>query len=169
MSPRTTSPRRTRTPLVDIKQEFHTFLYNWAVATDAGALRDKAKGKIKKWFETGGNGDLTVNENGSEFSEFDEPLEIAGRKITGLEHRRSVVSALDMDKVDAWLESLPEDVRIKYSKKLYKPVTDYVFQPDALYALNQEGEIPDELLDPDNEKGLITTDITWALHVTKAL
>ena len=168
MSPRTVS-RRTRTPLVDIQKEFHDFLHNWAVATDAGNLRDKAKGKIKKWFETGGDGEVTVNGNGSQFSEFEVPLEIDGRKITGLENRRSATPRLDVDKVDAWLESLPQAQREKLSARLYERVVDYRFKEDELYALNQEGIVPDDLLDPNNDGGFITTDVTWSLHVTKAL
>ena len=36
---------------------------------------------------------------------------------------------------------------------------DYLVKPDELYALNQEGIVPDDELDP-----LYTTTVTWALR-----
>lgn len=160
---RATRPRRT-TPITDISKEFLTFCTSWRTATTEGKKRDKARDRIKEWFEKGGDADheITVNDQGSQLVEFDEPVVIDGVRITGLENVRRQSDDLDLDKVDAWLDSLPEDTRKALAKKLYKPVTDYLFQQDALYALNQAGVITDAVLD-----SLFTTNLTWALTVKK--
>lgn len=160
---RVSRPRRTA-PILNIDKEFLLFVTNWRTATTAGNARDKAKAQIKRWFESGGDGDheVMVNENGSQIIEFAEPVAVDGVKVTGLENRRTAVTELDLDKVDAWLEGLDEETRKAYAKKLYKPVTDYVFQPDALFALQQQGKITEDQLD-----SLMTTSESWALCVTK--
>ena len=156
-------PRRV-TPLHDIERSFLEFVTFWRTASVAGKKRDKARDHIKEWFEKGGDADheITVNDQGSELVEFAEPLVLDGVTVTGLENVRKQSDELDLDKVDAWLDSLPEEQRKALAKKLYKPVTDYVFQQDALFRLQQEGVITEELMD-----SLYTTDITWALTVKK--
>jgi hypothetical protein len=160
---RATRPRRT-TPISDIEKFFLQFCTSWRTASTEGKKRDKARDIIKEWFEKGGDGDheITVNDQGSQLVEFEDAVVIDGVRITGLENVRRQSDDLDLDKVDAWLDSLPEVERAKLAKKLYKPVTDYVFQQDALYALNQAGVLSDAVLD-----SLFTTDITWALTVKK--
>lgn len=156
--------RRPRKPMVPIQQQFHAFLHNWAVATDAGKDRDRARDAIKAWFAKGGGAEheVTVNDNGSLQLLFDEPMEIAGRKILGLENRRSTSSTIDPDLIDEYLETLPQAKREAISKKIIKPVTDYVLDTDALMALNQDGTIPDEVLD-----GFYQTSETFSLNVLK--
>lgn len=160
---RVSRPRRT-TPILNIDKEFLLFVTNWRTATTAGNARDKAKQAIKRWFESGGDGDheVMVNENGSQIIEFTEPVAVDGVKVTGLENRRTAVTELDLDRVDEWLESLDEETRAAYSKLLFKKVTDYVFQPNALFALQQQGKITEEQLD-----ALMSTSVSWALCVTK--
>ena len=169
--PRNTVVRRSRaartpaTPLPPIEQTFHSFLFNGAQAKDASTLRDKAKDQLKKWFAGGGDADheITVNENGSQAVEFEKPLDIGGRKIRGLENRRTAVTSIDPDLVDEWLDGLPKDVRDKLSKRLLKRETVYTLQLGELYALNQEGVLDDATLDSFN-----TTDVTWAMNVLLA-
>lgn len=172
MSPRSTAsvtpirvsrPRRT-TPLLNIDKEFLLFVTNWRAAATAGNARDKAKAQIKRWFESGGDVDheVMVNENGSQIIEFPEPVAVDGVKVTGLENRRTAVTELDLDKVDEWLDSLDEETRKAHFKKLFKPVTDYVFQPDALFALQQQGKLTEAQMD-----AMMTTSVSWALCVTK--
>lgn len=167
--PRNTVVRRPRTrtvaPLLDFDKDAHEFLFNWGQAKDAGTLRDRAKNRLKKWFE--GNGDedhdVTVNENGSQAVEFEHPLTIGGRTFRGLENRRTAVTSIDPDKVDEWLESLPQAQREELAKRLLKREVVYTLQIGELYVLNQEGVIDDKVLDSFN-----TVDITWAMNVLLA-
>lgn len=161
----TRSGRKVRTPLVDIDKDFLAYLTAWGVTKDAGALRDKAKAAIKSWFEHGGDSahEITVNDNGSQFVEFEAVKEIVGRKFAGIENRRTVTSALDLDLIDEWLETLPKAKREKISAQILKPVTEYVLNPDELFKLNQEGVIDDDTLD-----SLYQTSETWALCVVPA-
>lgn len=170
MSPRQTAntvaikrPRRTA-PLVDFDKQALMFITNWSTARSAGKARDKARDFVKAWFAKGGDPDheITVNENGSQIVEFAEPVLVDGKKVLGLENRRTVRSELDLDLVDEWLDSLPEAQREALSRKLYKKVVEHVFQPDALFALQQEGVITEEQLD-----ALFSTTETWALCVTE--
>ncbi len=142
-------PRTPRTPISSIGQSIHTFLYNWGVAKDAGTERDRARDRIKKWFESGGNGEfeVTYNENGSPAIEFDEPMEIGGRKIRGLENRRTVTTDLDLEAIDEWLEGLPADQREKLSAQLFHREVVFTLKPDVLFQLNQDGVIKDDVLD----------------------
>lgn len=164
---RTVAARRPRkvTPIQDIEKLFHTFVYNWRTATLSGKNRDKAALAIKAWFERGGDADheVTVNDNGSLAYEFDEAIVLDGVTVTGLEAVRKESSTLDLDAVDAWLDKQPAAQRAKLTKQLYKTVTDVVFQPDALYALNQQGVISDADLD-----ALYNTSTTYALTVKKS-
>ena len=159
------APRRTVAPLLDVEKDAHEFLFQWGVAKDAGTLRDRAKARLKKWFEGGGDGkhEITVNENGSQSLEFDEPLRIGGRTFTGLENRRTAVTHIDPDLVDEWLESLPQAEREALSKRLLQREVVYTLQIAELYVLNQEGVISDEVLD-----SFSATDVTWALNVLTA-
>lgn len=156
-------PRKTA-PLADIEKAFHDFIYNWRTATTAGKSRDKARDLIKAWFDKGGDGEheIAVNENGSLIVAFDEPVLVDGVRVTGLENRRTVTSELDLDKVDAWLDSLPKAKRDELSKRLYKQVTDTVFDPDELFKLQQEGALSEAAMD-----SLFSTDVKFALCVTK--
>lgn len=156
---RVSRPRRPA-PITDIEKQFLLFVTNWRTATTAGKSRDKARDVIKSWFERGGDPDheITVNDNGSQIIEFDEPLAVDGVKILGLENRRTPVSELDLDAVDELLDTLDSKVRSRVVKK----VVDYVVDPDELFKLNQEGVISDEQLDE-----LFTTDVKWSLCVTK--
>ena len=157
-STRVSRPRRPQ-PLHDIQKQFLAFASNWRTATTAGKERDKARDRIKAWFEAGGDAEheITVNDNGSQLVEFD-PIVVDGLKITGLENRRTETSNLDLDLVDDLLDTLGPDVR----KRVVKKVVDYVVDPDELFKLNQEKVISDEQLD-----GLFTTDVRWSLCVTK--
>lgn len=157
--------RKARTPLVDIDQKFLAFLFNWSTAKDAGSARDRARDAIKVWFSKGGDSDheISVNDNGSQLVEFPEVKEVGGRKFAGIENRRTATSVLDMDLVDEYLETLPAAEREKISSQIIKPVTEYVLDPDALFKLNQEGVIPDEVMD-----GFYSTNVTWSLNVVPA-
>lgn len=162
--PATRRPRRV-TPLVDVEKSFLEFVTYWRTATTAGRKRDAARDRIKAWFDKGGDAEheVTVNDQGSLLVEFDDPIQLDGVTVTGLENVRKESSELDLDKVDAWLDSVSDEATRKaLAKRLYKPVTDYVFQQDQLYRLQQEGVISEELLD-----SLFTTEITWALTVKK--
>lgn len=163
---RTVAARRPRkvAPIHDIEKLFHEFVYNWRTATQAGNRRDKASALIKSWFERGGDPDheITVNDNGSLAFEFEDPMVLDGVTVTGLEAVRRESSQLDLDLVDAWLDKLPEDRRAELTKKLYKRVTDVVFQPDALFALQQSGAISEDQMD-----SFYTTSTTFALTVKK--
>jgi hypothetical protein len=158
-------PRRTVTPLLDFDKDVHEFLFNWGQAKDAGTLRDRAKDRMKKWFA--GNGDaaheITVNENGSQAVEFEQPLTIGGRTFRGVENRRTATSYIDPDLVDEWLDELPQAEREELSKRLLKREVVYTLQLAELYALNQEGVIPDKTLD-----GFTKTDVQWAMNVLLA-
>ena len=158
-TPTVRRPRRPQ-PIQDIERQFLLFTSNWRTATTAGKARDKARDHIKAWFAAKGDADheITVNENGSQIVEFDEPLLVDGVKILGLENRRTETSTLDLDEVDDLLDQLPESVR----KRVVKKVVDYIVDPDELYKLNQEGVITDEQLD-----ALFTTEVGWSLCVTK--
>jgi hypothetical protein len=155
---------RKATPIADIEKQFHLFVTNWRMAAVAGKARDKARDNVKAWFDKGGDSDheISVNENGSQIVAFDEPVLVDGVRITGLENRRTVTSGLDLDRVDAWLESLPKGKREELSRRLYREVTDTVFQPDELFKLQQEGVISEPVMD-----SLFETDVKWALCVTK--
>jgi len=155
---------RNVVPIRDIERHFHDFAFNWRTASAAGKARDKARDHIKAWFAKGGDGkyEIAVNENGSQLIELDEPIEVDGVRITGLENRRTVTSELDLELVDAWLESLPEDKRLAYSARLYRQVTDTVFEPNELFKLQQEGALSEAAMD-----SLFTTSESWALCVTK--
>lgn len=150
--------------MVPIQQQFLAFVTHWATATDSGKARDGARDTIKSWFAKGGDNDheITVNDNGSQQLLFEQPLEIAGRKILGLENRRSTTSTLDPDLIDEYLETLTQAEREKISKKIIKPVTEYILDTDALMALNQAGVIPDDVLD-----GFYQTSENWSLNVLK--
>lgn len=162
---RTAATRTPRTPLVAIDQLFHSFLFNWGQAKDAGTQRDKDRDRIKKWFDGGGDADheITVNENGSPAVEFDKPLTIGGRTFRGLENRRTVTTGIDPDLVDEWLEDLPQAEREKLAKRLYKREVVFTFQPDVLFALNQEGVIDDKTMD-----SFTAVDVKYALNVLLA-
>lgn len=160
------TPRRTAvTPLLDFDKDAHEFLFNWGQAKDAGTLRDRAKARMKKWFDGGGDSahEITVNENGSKAVEFAHPLTIGGRTFRGVENRRTVTTHVDPDLVDEWLDSLPQADREKISERLLKREVVYTLQLAELYALNQEGVIPDETLDSFN-----TTDTIWAMNALLA-
>lgn len=170
MSPRQTAntvalkrPRRTA-PVVDIEKQFLLFVTAWRAATTSGKARDKARDTIKAWFKAGGDPDheITVNENGSQLVEFSEPVAVDGVKVLGLENRRTVTSELDLDKVDEWLEGLDETQRQQLSRRLYKKVVEHVFQPDELFAMQQEGILTEAELD-----ALFSSQESWALCVTK--
>ena len=169
MSPRSVAQRRR--PLSDMAKDWHEFFYNHGQAKEHADARDKAKGRLKKWFETSDDPRFYADENGSVFFDLPEVLEIDGRKYDGLENRRRASSSVDLDKVDEWLDGLPESHRNKLYERLFKPVvrTDIEFQQDELYALQQEGVIPEDMLDPENEDGFITTEVTWALYPKMAL
>jgi len=151
-------------PISDIQQQFLLFLTNWRAAKTAGAVRDKANKAIKEWFAGGifGGRNVTVNENGSLVLEFDAPLDIDGKKILGLENRRTVTPELDLDRVDAWLSTLPAAKRTKFRAELYKRVVSEEFDADALYALQQEGALSEAELD-----AMFDNRVTWALCVTE--
>lgn len=168
--PRNTTIRRPRrtaavVPLLDFDKDAHEYLFNWGQAKDAGTLRDRAKDRMKKWFAGNGDADheITVNENGSQAVEFEQPLTIGGRTFRGVENRRTAVTHIDPDLVDEWLDSLPQAEREKLSARLLKREVVYTLQLGELYALNQEGVIPDATLDSFN-----TTDVTWAMNVLLA-
>lgn len=156
-------PRRT-VPIADIEKQFHLFITNWRMATVAGKNRDKARDLVKAWFDKGGDAEheIAVNENGSQILVFDEPVLVDGVRVTGLENRRTPISELDLELVDAWLDSLPEAKREEYSKRLYREVTDTVFEPDELFKLQQEGALTEAAMD-----SLFSTDVKFALCVTK--
>lgn len=161
MSPRTVAvSRRPRTPVADVTQSFHEYLYNWNIAKHAADKRDKAKAILKRWFESGADGKATINESGSQVYEFDEPLLIDGTKFLGLENVRRESTTLDLDKVDELLDTKDPKVR----NRVVKRVVDYIVDPDELFALNQEGLITDAEMD-----ALYTTTVTWALGVKKDL
>jgi hypothetical protein len=155
---------RSTAPIEDIEREFHTFLHNWRTAKTAGNARDKANKVIKSWFSSGifGPRKVTVNENGSQILEFDSPLDIDGKKILGLENRRTVTPELDLDLVDAWLDTLPAAKRKEYRAKLYQRVVSEEFNPDALYALQQGGALTETELD-----AMFDNKVSWALCVTE--
>lgn len=163
---RTVAARRPRkvTPIHDIEKQFLLFISAWRAATAAGKARDKASAVIKAWFERGGDSDheISVNDNGSLGYDFPEPVLLDGVTVTGLEAVRRESSELDLDLLDEYLDKLPEGRRAELTRKLYKRVTDTVFQPDALFALNQSGEITDDDLD-----SFYTTSTTYALTVKK--
>ena len=159
MSPRTVAvARRPRTPVSDVTKSFHEYLYHWKIAKAAADKRDRAKGVIKQWFEAGADGKATINESGSQVYEFDEPLLIDGTKFLGVENVRRESTTLDLDKLDDLLDTKDPKVRSRVVKK----VTEYVVDPDEVFALNQEGVITDAELD-----ALYTTEVTWALGVKK--
>ena len=162
---RRTAKRTNVTPLLDFEKDAHEFLFNWGQAKDAGTLRDRARDRIKKWFQGGGDGEheITVNENGSQAVEFEKPLTIGGRTFRGVENRRTVTTAIDPDLVDEWLESLPQEQREALSKRLIKREVVFTIQVSELYVLNQEGLIDDKTLD-----SFTATDTTWALNVLLA-
>lgn len=159
----TRRPRRP-VPVADIEKTFLQFVTSHRTVATAKKSLEKSRDVIKEWFEKGGDADheITVNDQGSQLVEFDEPVTIDGVRIIGLENVRRQSDDLDLDKVDAWLESLPEDQRMALSGRLYKPVTDLVFQQDELYRLNQEEVITDAVLD-----SLFTTTTSYALTVKK--
>lgn len=166
MSPRTTAnvvtvrrPKRP-VPIADIQKDFLAFATAWRTAHAATRVRDAARDRIKGWFEAGGDADheITINDNGSQLIEFDEPLLVDGVKILGLENRRTETNELDLDLVDDLLDTLPQAVRNRVVKK----VVSYETDPNELFKLNQEGVISDEQLD-----ALFTPDVKWALCVTK--
>lgn len=155
---------RNATPIRDIDKEFLLFATHRRAAKVAGTARDKARDFIKAWFDNGGDADheITFNENGSKIVEFDEPVVIDGQRVVGIENRRTDRSELDLDKVDEWLDSLPEAQRRELTRKLYREVRDTVFQPDELFKLQQEGILSEKQMD-----GLYSTATTWALCVTE--
>lgn len=152
------------TPVSDIEQQFHLFLNGWRAAKTAGNIRDKANKAIKAWFAAGifGQREVTVNENGSQLLEFEVPLEIDGKKILGLENRRTVTPELDLDKVDAWIASLPKAKQAGVRAKLYQQVVTEEFDADALYAMQQSGALSETELD-----SMFDNKVTWALCVTE--
>lgn len=153
----------SRTPLTDIQKTIHSYLDSWATVKDAGTARDAANKLIKAWFARGGDGaPITVNETGSQLYEFAAPLDIGGRKFTGIENTKRTASFIDPDLVDEWLDKLPADQREAMAARLFKQVTEFQLQTEVLFTLNQEGILPDAALD-----SMYTTEVTWALNVKR--
>jgi hypothetical protein len=149
-------------PVADIDKLFLEFVTLWRTVKVAGNKRDKTRDLIKLWFAKGGDPDheVTVNETGSQSVDFEDELEIDGVTVVGIENVRKEVNEIDLDRVDAWIATLPPAQAAEVRKMLYKTVTTVEFQPDELYRLNQTGVLSDRVLD-----SLYETDIQWALTV----
>lgn len=156
-------PRRT-TPISNIDQQIHLYIANWRAASVAGNARDKANKLIKQWFAATsfGDRDVAINDNGSQILTFEEPLLVDGNKYLGLENRRTVKSELDLDLVDEWLSKQPKAKQASLRARLYKKVVTEEFDPDELFAMQQQGLLTEDQLD-----GMFEAKESWALCVVK--
>lgn len=95
----------------------------------------------------------TEDSSGHKHLEFDEPLHVGGKTYTGLTARKTATPHLKVDEAWAWLEEhqLLDEIMVDIPARR---------EPDweLVYVLNQEGKIPDEVVDSWQEDK-----VTWAL------
>ena len=93
------------------------------------------------------------DERGHRHIDFEQPLTINGVTYRGLVARKSVSPFLKTDEAQAWLEEngLLEEIMVEIPART---------EPDweLVYVLNQEGKIPDKVLD-----SLEDCAVTWSL------
>lgn len=128
-------PRRV---ISDLLRTSQTYLFDRAQRMRAEASEKKAKEWLKPYILENGEPD----ESGHLHISFDEPLAIEGKVYSGIVARRNDVPYLKTDEVEAWLgeHGLLEEIRIDV------PATFY-YDYEMVYILNQEGKIPDEVID----------------------
>lgn len=96
-------------------------------------LRDKLSAVVQEKGEQ--------DEKGSFILDLEQPLEVGGKTYTSLKHERKVSQQFLEDAAEEWLESNG------LLAEAQETVTTVVLDHDAIYRLNQEGKIPDEVLD----------------------
>ena len=115
-------------------------------------------------------------EKGHRYFYFDKPVSTGGKTFAGLEYQRKITGPyMDPDAVreyfdlfhdDALEEGIPEEEiyrRQALWSKIYHPVTEWIVDFDAIYGLQQEGEITKAEVE-----SLMKTGVTWSLNVKEA-
>lgn len=126
-----------------------TFLYERLNRMQAQQQESIAKDTLKPLVLDQG----TEDDSGHKHLLFDEPLHVGGKTYTGLTARKTVTPHLKVDEVWLWLEDnkLLDEIMVEIPARR---------EPDweLVYVLNQEGKIPDEVVDSWQEDK-----VTWAL------
>jgi hypothetical protein len=169
-------PRNT---LTGVFADAITFLHWRAKKDEAESYRKTSRDTIQAYIlpdpedETVVPKDVYVDEDGHRHLEFKAPVEVDGIKYSGLVNQRKVSTGIDLDKVKAFLQPDEEarkelddtEIARRWTlyNRVYKPVTEYVWDLGELYVLVQQ-----ELLEEYELDYLSTTDISWALNVEKS-
>lgn len=156
--------QRRRTLVADITRRAHEFLFFRDDESEAKKKKETARNAIKEYFEKASK--AREDENGHKYLDFDEPIQINGVRYKGLQNQRKVSSGIDVDLVEAWFDNPANDpgyYRQSLKERVFKPVTTIEFDQDELYVLNQEGILPDDVLD-----SFMAQNVTWSLTAVKA-
>lgn len=139
----------TRRALSDLSMRAQTFLFERANRMSAEREEKEAKDWLKPYILENGDEDGS----GHKSIEFDPPLNISGKRYTGITARKSVVPYIKTQEVEDYLSEhgLLDEIRVEV------PATFY-YDYEDIYRLNQEGKIPDDVIDTleDNR-------VTWSL------
>lgn len=149
--------QRRRLVLSEIARRAQEFLYYRDDESTAKKQKEQARDAIKAYFES--TTKAREDENGHKYFDFEEPIQINGVTYKGLQNQRKVTSSIDVGLVEAWLADQPSDFR----ERVFREVTVTEFDQDELYVLNQEGILPDDVLD-----SFTVQNPTWSLNVVKA-
>ena len=127
-----------RRAITELYRNAQLFLFERGNRMRSEAAEKTAKDWLKPHIIENGETD----ENGHKFIDFDTPLEIGGEVYRGLTARKSDVPYLDTDAIFAYAEEngLLDEIRFVVPEH-------YDYDWEAVYVLNQEGKIPDEVLD----------------------
>lgn len=96
-------------------------------------LRDKLSAVVQEKGEQ--------DEKGSFILDLPESITVGGKEYTSLKHERKVSQEFLEDEAEEWLQANG------LLAEAQETVTTVVLDHDAIYRLNQEGKIPDDVLD----------------------
>lgn len=139
----------TRRSISQLAITAQTFLYQRDTRKQADSALTQARDWLKPYVIENGYED----DRGHRHIDFEEPLTINGVTYTGLVARKAVSPFLRTDDAQEWLaeHGLLEEVMVEIPARR---------EPDweMVYILNQEGKIPDEVLDSLEDRT-----VTWSL------
>ncbi len=112
-------------------------------------------------------------EKGHRYWDFESPVDIGGKIYESVELQRRISGPfMDLDKVREFFNPNTDDVdygglteeeflrRKALYKKVYHSVSEYIWDFDVIYRLQQEGKLSEEEVE-----ALMTVDISWSLGV----
>lgn len=144
------SPRRVVSSLL---QNSQVYLHQRQQRMESERLEKTAKDWLRDYILAEGEEDYA----GNKVLLFDEPILIGDTVYTGIMARRNDAPYLDTEAAEAWLaeHGLLDELRVEV------PATFY-YDWEYLYVLNQEGKVPDEVMDTFEEHR-----ITWSIWPRK--